>query len=1596
MMNDPGTPEKFKLVEIPQRDGTSQFGRATKALDPDYVAIDERTTMDLLKFVRDFAKRLRYFGIENEEAGASADLSWSGFLDENLNLEEIVSFMENPEQFQNETSSHFSRPHFALFLAFLRLFRHAQNNMNTITHRHLDYYFQHVLGMTKKAAIPDKVHVLIALAAKSSSFELPQGAELLAGEDSQGKALIYQTDEKIVVNRAQIAKISAIYTDSPKIGMREERERQENPVSESAFMKMLGIAYGEPLPGGVLPKFGAGDLPGDPLPETEELEFKHLLDFRNLIGFVKSNLSMEIRDFFKIMMYRENQTEKWQEINSIISRAGKKRDLNFKVISSSSTSFDANLKNAVTPELDNLEMIFSEIPETENIDDAYANLYRSDLPELQAIIREKLFLAIDEQDVQFSDKEIKAGNQVIKMLDSKTMPGTLKFIFADQLAGQQSHINIRIIKKGSEWRAELLNPDSGFRLEYKIRKDSNRLKIYDMLNFARLMHLKNRIDLEWDEINRILQDAARKVRGDFEYNLPIEGSMLFEKNLENALNPDLNTSPLQPDFSMLAGKTQSLISIENVDELHLALLRIENYFYMPVEKFLVVVPNESVALATHDWEKAYVLLAAAHREKIYAQRRAEMNQARIDIDQIAGLKNVIDLALGKVDQNAEDVHPLERLKEQSGVTFADFLNEIIQKSQDALDIVDREWERIISIAELHQRNRLSEPVAQYVEWKNVYAYEDATRAGEGNDKLNRWNTFGQPQVLQSEETPAPPSFGWAISSPILFLSQGKRTISVTFGFSDVGFNLQAIRHSFTDDLEANEFQMEKGSGPFCIEVSTENGWIKPDSSLWRLGSYGALIDEQSETSNGNGDSPNTGFPEDQALQVVLKFTEDIEAVQPIVENNGQTTEKWPQMRLTLRHIWKPAEIQDGTGQFITKYFAFKSLQLQRVHLHVGVDGLLPSHIQNDERILDATKPFEPFGVRPVAGSRFNFCHPELVIKKLAKLDTHFEWMGVPDDLQTHYNNYEAVTADTPFSIKMSIIDKQLNLPISEAAPLFEPETTGGRNTTAPEKPKKGTNSIQDLASAFGERHYAGNITTTFDADLKNWDRYLQWELNAPDFQHEAYPALAIAKATELSVAIANGAADEPEKFQVNPPYTPKIKQLTVNYTSSAEIVMENYSREAEMDRIFHIHPFGYRKFQLEKEFPPFAFLPQFNFEGELYIGIKNIRAPQNLSILFQMAEGSADPELESVPLQWSYLSDNNWITLDDGLILNDATNGLINSGIMTFDLRQVEANTLLDPALYWLRAGITKNSKSVCDVVALHAQAVIATFVDNDNAPDHFSRPLPAESINSLLRARPQISGISQPYTSFGGKIAEQDRTFYTRISERLRHKQRALSLWDYEHIILEHFPELYKVKCLPADPAKPGQVTIVVIPDIHDLLPSDPFEPKAPTSLIARIENYLTEYIPESATVKVKNPQYVQVKLRLGVRFQPGYNEGFYKQKLNDDINRFLSPWAYSADADIVIGERIYANVIIDYIEQRDYIDYVVHFKLFRGDDQENFLLIQESESAGYWIDTPEPDTVLVAAKQHEIDIISDAEFEEQNFNGINYMKIELDFVVG
>lgn len=1604
-----------------QRDGSSQAERLRPSLQPDYITVDERSLQDLLAFAREYAKELQYFEVKEGQVQATAD--WQAFLNEDIDLDEVVAFMQDPAKFPPGKAQLYTRPHFALFLTFLQLMRHAQDQLNTLTRRHLDFYYQQVLQMSKRAGIPDQVNVLVDIAPDADQFQLPAGTLLAAGTDSLGQDLIYGTDRDVVVSHAQVSKLSSLFSEKQIIGIREAREDHTGP-KEEGIIKMMEMTFGMPNPSDPMPLF--------PHPEGDTVDYNLLQKLLVRVSFLEQTLLLRFDEFDQLMHLkgqRDNSAAEWEQINAILEQAGKTRtqDDDYRLNPQDTRDFDANLRTAVG-DPPHFSRLFDGIPEVKTIYDAYNKRNRADLQvAIQNRIQERLYLPVTAADkLDFTtlmqikiriDNEWNEINRILAEAGQRkgllqsgiTFPSPVSFQVEDILDW------IGFLQKlVSENDPAQTDPVPGNRIWEKLHadiqqmitdlavsdemtlKETDKIAIIEALNdvlyqrdfyqaenFAALSLTQEIQDLlgqdlqtlsssEVQQLNHLLIQAAYADEIG-KRTLPLTAPADFDANLHIAL-----------------GAIDFPEQLPTIDDYHAALLEIDHFFLMSAENFAYLMQTAEKEVNSVDtgsptpqeWTTVYALLAEAYKEKVFAAHRAQLQEVR----ETEGFDAMVMLALGESASSANQDNPLTDLQEFTSPADGEFLQDVQQRVEDGRPVSEAEWQRVYLIVELVQRSLLDEPVAQKETWLNLYAAADATAVTSklgvdaAVDSLS-WHTFGHAPTPDDASAAPSTEIGWALSSPLLTLSEGERTIQLTLGFSAEQFDAAAIAALFAD----------KDSTPFRIEVTTEDGWIEPDTTQILVDDYHKL----------------TGImPEENgallAIQFQLHFAPNAGAIAPLPEAETRIGAKWPQLRLLLRQIWQPQSNQSNKGRYIIHYKQFKDLLLQQVHVQVEALGVTPAQLQNDETVLDAHKPFEPFGTQAVAGARFLLSHPELVVKRLDSLKFQVQWMGVPADLASHYAAYHAnygvgILGNDSFTVRLSLVDNRLELPlptdgISADYPLFARGKASDPHTI----------SISDLPAAIDNGRkgypYQRALELVTNAEVQDWNRYFQWELNEPDFQQELYPQLAAERSVALAAALSTQSVNNENiaSFQVNPPYTPKIKRLQLDYTASTTITLASYEPGAQIDRLLYMQPFGINEMQAQRGTTNYPFLPQFDFEGELYIGIENTQPSQSLSLLFQMAEGSANPDLEPVPVRWSYLDNNRWLSLDDGKVLQDSTRGLINSGIITFALEAIRPSTLLPPNYYWIRAAIPHRSSSVCDTVAIHAQAVSATFIDQENAPDHLHQPLAADSITALVDPLPEAVGIRQPYTSYGGKMAEQDDLFYTRISERLRHKQRALTIWDYEHLILENFPQIYKVKCLPANPENPGLVEIVVIPDIKNKIPFNPFEPKAPTDLIVDIETFLADKIPAFATVKVKNATFVPVKVRFGVRFRPGYNEGFYRQQLNEDINHFLSPWAYEEGADIVIGGRIYANVLINFIEERPYVDFVAQMKLFSSEDGKSFQLALPSDTDGYWIETNRPDGVLVAARQHIIDVLPETGYEEEFFIGLGYMKIELDFVIG
>lgn len=932
-----------------------------------------------------------------------------------------------------------------------------------------------------------------------------------------------------------------------------------------------------------------------------------------------------------------------------------------------------------------------------------------------------------------------------------------------------------------------------------------------------------------------------------------------------------------------------------------------------------------------------------------------------------------------------------------------------------------------------------------------------------------WKIFGESQSEQINEATLPNAeIGFAIASPILFLKEGHRTIILSFTF-EINTAVAFIPYFFSNVLSNHTVTF--------TEVSSLQSILTRDLNSTPLTTEETTLLEKVALLLKNPSSPNiasatankkvleenlrSAFSTALTNAFSISLSGEKEWIGPIVASGVRTSDRHIKIEIELNNTIAPVVAYNAEklgGKFATTspllkvllyqgdeettpnylYSFLKGVQLSAVDIEVKVSGVKNLILQNDSAILDASKPFLPFGPIPVIGSSLYIGSEEAFQKKLDTFTLNFSWFNVPTDLADHYHVYntalgEDSTSNTEesassssisnesFSVTIellhnlkwnSLIRKKVNIKeatveIIRTFPLFEENATQARSVEV---------SISE--SDLTNYEWAPSTKTITRYDNNTLIGFIRLQLKGAlvgafkAFGHSYFPKLY----TETILKKVNnpkGPYDLP-----NEPYTPSVHGLSLNYKSSAFIKIGR-QKSTSREQFFHLSPFGFTEMNMaDASKSSFSLVPVYDDEGTLYIGLADLKAPQNISLLFQLNEKNINHQfVGKVKITWSYLNNNQWIEFSEKEILEDTTDLFTKSGIVVFSIPKTisKGNTLLPENLYWIRAAVPANTLGVADVVSINAQAVTATFIDLGNSADHLSTPLAPDSIKKFKVNDSAIKSIQQPYTSFDGQLKETNETFYQRVSERLRHKRRAVTIWDYERLVLAAFPTIFKVKCLNhtyfpegvfcscTAQMTPGAVTLIVITQTtEDTALDNKLAPIANVITLNKIKAYLTSitspFIAHRQQLVVRNPSYERIKVKCSVKFQPGYDTGYYLKELDTDIKKFLAPWAYNQNSTITFERKIFKSVLINYIEELSYVDFVCCFQLFHLVDDESKEVDSDTIEASH------PAAILISNNEHSIRYVEgdlcDCKEEAEDIDpipvrGIGVMIVDVDFKV-
>ena len=618
-------------------------------------------------------------------------------------------------------------------------------------------------------------------------------------------------------------------------------------------------------------------------------------------------------------------------------------------------------------------------------------------------------------------------------------------------------------------------------------------------------------------------------------------------------------------------------------------------------------------------------------------------------------------------------------------------------------------------------------------------------------------------------------------------------------------------------------------------------------------------------------------------------------------------------------------------------------------------------MKNDFGVLDSGQDMQPFGYTPMVGANFFIHARELNIKKIDACAVTLNWKGLPDSFKTHYEGYKGETNSLverkeDFKITLAIRRNKDWIPLASATGADFNLFADRLHFQIP------PNDIKNL-EFMGHDVDNGIIKATLSAPTHA-------------FGHGIYPSV-YTKA--IMTQLQQKGAPIP-----NPPYTPTLEGLELDYEASFSLDFSE--KQADNYGFFHVEPFGIN-FDVRPKMAITLISPNYHEGGQLFLGIEQLVPPEQLNLFVEIKEENV---LDKPDIKIDYLSNRGWISFSKNQLLSDTTLGLKQTGIITLTIppNMTSETDLMARGLFWIKLATEAFPERFDRILSIKTNAVRCTLDTSKIANGHQVNCLPINSIKSFAEKKGQIKKIEQPYTSFGGAQTESDLEYFARISERLAHKNRGITPWDIERLVLQQFSDIYQVICHSHTDEfgshRPGHMHVIVIPKVNPLEENKIRKPLSSAALLKKIKNYISALVSPHAQLSVGNPHYEELSVNATVSFQDEVDTGFYLAKLEGDIKKYLSPWAYDQDLKIEMGTSLHTSSLIKFIELLPYINFVARVRV----DKDNNYSNANEISAG-------PNAILITSNKHNLKAVQPDSLLCQTNQGIAQMIVDINFQV-
>ncbi|RJF58559.1 hypothetical protein D4100_07370 [Serratia inhibens] len=371
----------------------------------------------------------------------------------------------------------------------------------------------------------------------------------------------------------------------------------------------------------------------------------------------------------------------------------------------------------------------------------------------------------------------------------------------------------------------------------------------------------------------------------------------------------------------------------------------------------------------------------------------------------------------------------------------------------------------------------------------------------------------------------------------------------------------------------------------------------------------------------------------------------------------------------------------------------------------------------------------------------------------------------------------------------------------------------------------------------------------------------------------------------------------------------------------------------------------------------------------LYLGFSEVAPGDSLSVYWSLSAS------EALALSWFYYSQQEvWLPLEAELL--DGTGGLSASALWqaTLPADCAPGGDGRAAECYWIKAipagGATLSTDRAPMLRAVMAGAMTATLDNTTDIDDsHFVQALPAGTISQLVSPIAEISRVSQPLPSTGGKVRETEEKMFARAAARITHRRRGITWGDMRSLLMEQYPQLFDVQTpgvaqLNRIPA-PKTQQLLVIPDSRYRDNDDALRPALSPGRLVTMAEWLAQYVSLWVTPELVNPVYIDITARYRVTFTAGISAGYGYQQLAGWLQRRYMPWGENQQLAVTPGNQLDYYQLLATIQQFPLVQRVLALTLTDQDgvDQQQTIIAGDNEVL---ILLPEPEATSLNGEHH------------------------------